>query len=152
MRSCSKSFTSPPEMWACLTFTIGFFFAIHFMTNIKTHFHTKNALKCFHMAQRFGSCHYLNQCCLIISEVLWHSSKDNFTGNSQEICPWYEFENHQFKITVASHRSQWVNSSPPSSAYMRQWIGSALVQIMACCLFAAKPLPEPMLTYCQLDQ
>ena len=27
------------------------------------------------------------------------------------------------------------NSSPPSAAYMCQWIGSALVQIMACCLF-----------------
>ena len=29
-------------------------------------------------------------------------------------------------------RPQWVNSSPPSAAYMCQWIGSALVQIMAC--------------------
>ena len=29
------------------------------------------------------------------------------------------------------------NSSPPSAAYM-QWIGSALVQIMACRLFGAK--------------
>ena len=28
-------------------------------------------------------------------------------------------------------RPQWVNSSPPSAAYMRQWIRSALVQIMA---------------------
>ena len=34
---------------------------------------------------------------------------------------------------------------------MRQWIGSALVQIMACGLFGAKPLPKPMLGYCQLD-
>ena len=44
-----------------------------------------------------------------------------------------------------------VNSSPPSAAYMRQWTGSALVQIMACRLSGAKPLPEPMLPYCQLD-
>ena len=28
---------------------------------------------------------------------------------------------------------------------MRQWTGSALVQVMACRLFGAKPLPEPML-------
>ena len=28
---------------------------------------------------------------------------------------------------------------------MRQWIGSALAQIMACCLFGAKPLSEPVL-------
>ena len=44
-----------------------------------------------------------------------------------------------------------VNSSPPSAAYMCQLIGSALVQIMACRLFGAKPLPEPMLAHCQLD-
>ena len=29
--------------------------------------------------------------------------------------------------------------------------GLALVPIMACRLFSAKPLPEPMLAYCQLD-
>ena len=40
---------------------------------------------------------------------------------------------------------------PPSGAYMHQWTGWALVQIMACRLFGTKPLPEPMMTYCQLD-
>ena len=45
-----------------------------------------------------------------------------------------------------------VNSLSPSAAYMRQWIGSALVQIMACRLFGVKPLSKPMLTYCQLDR
>ena len=44
-----------------------------------------------------------------------------------------------------------LNSYPPSAAYMHQWTGSALVQVMACRLFGAKPLPEPMLTYCQLE-
>ena len=44
-----------------------------------------------------------------------------------------------------------LNSSPLSDAYMRQSIGSVLVQIMACRLFGAKPLSEPMLSYCQLD-
>ena len=39
----------------------------------------------------------------------------------------------------------------PSAAYMRQWIVSALVQIMACGLYGAKPLSEPMLDYYQLD-
>ena len=33
-----------------------------------------------------------------------------------------------------------IDSSPPSAAYMRQWIGSGLVQIMACRLFGAKSL------------
>ena len=41
-----------------------------------------------------------------------------------------------------------INSSPPSAAYMRQWIGWALVQLKACRLFGAKPLSKPMLGYC----
>ena len=36
----------------------------------------------------------------------------------------------------------WLNSYLPSAAYMRQWIGSGLVQM---------PLSEPMLGYCKLD-
>ena len=35
------------------------------------------------------------------------------------------------------------HSSPPSAAYMRQWTVSTLVQVIACRLFSAKPLPEP---------
>ena len=40
------------------------------------------------------------------------------------------------------------NSLRPSDAYMRRWIGSSLVQIMACRMFCAKPLSEPMREYC----
>ena len=36
-----------------------------------------------------------------------------------------------------------VNSFPPGAPYMCQWIGSALVHIMACHLFGTKPLSEP---------
>ena len=46
---------------------------------------------------------------------------------------------------------QWVNSSPPSAAYMRQWTGSTMVQVRACRMFGTKPLPKPMLICCQLD-
>ena len=35
----------------------------------------------------------------------------------------------------------------PSAAYMRQWILSALVLIMACRLYGAKQLSNPMLDY-----
>ena len=35
----------------------------------------------------------------------------------------------------------------PNAAYMRQWIGLALLQIMVCGLFDAKPLSKPMLGY-----
>ena len=45
----------------------------------------------------------------------------------------------------------WFYSYSPSAAYMRQWIWSALLQIMACRLFGAKPLSETMLGNCQLD-
>ena len=37
------------------------------------------------------------------------------------------------------------------NSYMRHWTGSSLVHVMACCLFGAKPLPEPMMAYCQFD-
>ena len=36
--------------------------------------------------------HYLNQCWLMISEVLWHSPDSNFTENTSEIYRWIEFE------------------------------------------------------------
>ena len=42
-------------------------------------------------------------------------------------------------------------SSPPSATYLRLWIRSTLVKIMACRLFSAKPFSEPMLGYCQWD-
>ena len=44
-----------------------------------------------------------------------------------------------------------VNSSPASAICMRQRTGLALVQIIACRLFGAKLLLEPLLTYCQPD-
>ena len=56
-----------------------------------------------------------------------------------------EREIHQYKT------EEFINTSPPSAAYMRQWIGWALVQIMYCRLFSAKPLPKPMLGYRQLN-
>ena len=42
-----------------------------------------------------------------------------------------------------------LNSSSSSATYM--WTGSSLVQVMTCLLFGAKPLPGPMLAYCQLE-
>ena len=43
------------------------------------------------------------------------------------------------------------NSLRLSDAYMRQYNMPKLLEIMACHLFWAKPLSEPMLPYCQLD-
>ena len=59
--------------------------------------------------------------------------------------------NHTLNIYIGSTRVQWVNSSPLSATYMRQWTGSARVHVMVCHLFRTKPLPEPILIYCQGD-
>ena len=63
----------------------------------------------------------------------------------------YCLEEKLWPKSEARHVLTVINSSPPSAAYMRQWTGPSLVQVMACCLFGTKPLPEPMLAYCQLD-
>ena len=57
------------------------------------------------------------------------------------------FENIIWKKAVILSQPQCVISSPPSAAYMHQWIGSTLVLVMACHLFGAKPLCKPMLQY-----
>ena len=54
-------------------------------------------------------------------------------------------------LKISSVRFTAAFPSPPSAAYMRQQTRSALVQVMACRLFGTKPLPEPILAYCQLD-
>ena len=59
---------------------------------------------------------------------------------------WYFLVNNRY-----NHQGYVVNSAPPSAAYMHQGTGSALVHVMACRLFGAKPLPKPMLGYSQLD-
>ena len=41
-----------------------------------------------------------------------------------------------------------INSLKPSDTYMRQWINSSLLQLMACHQDGAKPLSEPMLECC----
>ena len=38
----------------------------------------------------------------IISGCLWHSPEGNFSGNAQDIYPWYEFEKYWFQVTAAS--------------------------------------------------
>ena len=52
--------------------------------------------------------HCLNPYWLISSEVLWRSPKRNFSGNNQNICPRYDFDNYWYKLTTASHKDQWV--------------------------------------------
>ena len=92
--------------------------------------------------------HYLNKWRLVIkrNEVQWNWNLNTIIFIQQNV-----FQNVAWKLAAILFRSQCVNSSPPCAAYMRQWVGSALVQIMACHLFGAKPLSKPMPWYCQFD-
>ena len=48
---------------------------------------------------------------------------------------------------ISSSLASVFSTSNPSP----RWTGTVLVQAIACRLFGVKPLPEPMLIYCQLD-
>ena len=61
-----------------------------------------------------------------------------------------EFDNDNFLIIDTPLRDQ-LTPLPLSAAYMHQWIGYAMVQIMARRLFGAELLSEQTLGYCQLD-
>ena len=93
--------------------------------------------------------HYLIQCWLIISKVLWHSSEDIIIRSFEDTNQWSKIEDYIFKIILRSPRDQWVNLWPHDS-YMCQWPESSLRHIMVCYLFGAKPLPEPIQICCQL--
>ena len=60
-------------------------------------------------------------------------------SNSKHILSWDEF----LRVSV--------NPLRPRDAYMHQWTVPSLFQIMACHLFGAKPLSEPMLAYFQFS-
>ena len=73
---------------------------------------------------------------------VWHSHESNLIVAKLL----FGMMNCTFKIVARSPRGHC--RSAPSAAYVRQWICSALCQIMACRLFGANPLSEPMLVYC----
>ena len=60
-------------------------------------------------------------------------------------------QNLQLQLNYFIPLSGSFNSSPLNAAYMHQLSMPALVHIMACRLFCAKPLPEQVLSYRLLD-
>ena len=80
----------------------------------------------------------------LVQIMAWH-----LTGAGHYLSRWW------FSILTLIHecviRPGRVNLSPSSAAYTRQWIWSAIVQIMAWRRIGDKPLAEPMREYCQLD-
>ena len=100
-----------------------------------------------------NSARYFNSSFVITSSMILSSFK--FTLNW--ICTYISVHVMQSLSIQSAYRAECrmqrlylyeFNSSPPSAAYMRQWTGSILVQIMACRLVGAKPLSEPILKYC----
>ena len=94
------------------------------------------AMACCPMA----SSHYLNQCCLTITRVLWHSLEGNFTGNAQDNHPWYEFED--WKLTVKLGLQPYQPRVNDSVIKTPQWTHHRLLwgQIMECLLISSKSM------------
>ena len=93
---------------------------------------------------------YRNQFWHQISRSSIHWAGGRLTARSREISKprdsGLDFSNRSEPRLVT-----WNQQFTLSAAYMRQWIGSAQIQIMACRLFGAKPLSKPMLGYHQMD-
>ena len=56
--------------------------------------------------------HYLNQCWLIISKILWQSSDGIIMSRSEDTNQWNKIENYILRIVFRSPRPQWVNALP----------------------------------------
>ena len=71
-------------------------------------------------------------------------------NNAENVYIWWRHHERQLMHISAPSMPITCNSSSPGAAYMRRRTGSVLVQIRACRLIGAKPLPAPMPSYCQL--
>ena len=80
--------------------------------------------------------------------LLRNKLQGNFDQNPFIFIQENAFGNIICETAAILSRPQCVNSSPSRDAYMRQWVGSALGQIMACRLFGDKSLSKLMLGYC----
>ena len=73
--------------------------------------HNRNVSQCGQW--RYVACiHYIHQCCLHISEVLWRSPKSNFAESAHYTILYIVLENYASKIIATSPRGQWVNMVP----------------------------------------
>ena len=71
----------------------------------------------------------------------------------EQNCDWLYVCTEIFWTLILKKHAQGFSCSPQgpilltisslNDAYMRQWAGSSLVPVMACCLFGAKSLPKP---------
>ena len=109
--------------------------------------HLQSWVPCFNMKTVFLGIR------ITTMKIWWSLSSTRKDCNCQcHLRVWYMMRMQiYFHVSMSKFSLTRFNSSPLSPAYMHQWIGSALVQIMACRLFATKPLYKPALDYYQLD-
>ena len=112
---------------------------------------------------------YLNQCWLLVIEVLCYSPDSNYPVSAGATIHYNEFENYTCRIPTTYPWGQWVKSlglldldlysnctqkpcHHTSTSLEERDNCEQLVQKMACCLApdSTKPFPEPMWIYNQL--
>ena len=150
--------------WVCLYFLNGFVtdilvtmnilyprYTINFMTN-KQAGHTKISLK-DGIAPGTTLNEDLSIHLCVANDVYFKRDAPFQLKFKQVTCILRLTENNVLSLGafMLGHGRNYVDSSAPSAAFMLQWIGSTLVQIMGCRLFGAKLLSNPVLYYCQLD-
>ena len=96
--------------------------------------------KCF--GSKEATSHYLNQCWGIINWTLRHKLQWNFIQNYNIFIQENVLESVVCEMASILSRPQCVNSLRPDEGYVHPRLGSALLVVMACCLFSAKPLPR----------
>ena len=95
-------------------------------------------------SEGFDSCDRPSNCTQI-------GFKSSFVSPCDHKIWWMTSKNNRIPLLYYVKLCASLNSlTPPSAAYMRQCTGSSLVDVTACRLFGAKPLPQTMLAYCQL--
>ena len=95
--------------------------------------------------------------------TIWTNDYIFINWNLRNTFQWNSIRNQRFSfknIHIKTSSAKWwpyclglnvLTPPSPNATYMRQWIGPALVHILACRLFGSKPLSKPMVGYCQLN-
>ena len=105
--------------------------------------------------------------CLYSVKLLWGGYQQSGGNIGNDLAPTGSVSNTVWNLLGEFQQSEadWTRCTKPqwkdlpdlvilfplSAVYMRRWIWSALIRVMVSRLFGAKPLPEPVLTYNQLD-
>ena len=82
---------------------------------------------------------------------LLYDCNNKFTLSTTVICRLFHIPFLMFLPTWKFWYTSIINSLRPGDVYLHHWNGSALVQVMAGCLFGTKLLPESMMTYYPMD-